>query len=291
MKKILTLLLVCAALFSNVSLNAQYCGSSQVVYPACGQQLNFGFGDINTYKCITRGQCDTLTIPFKVYTGFTAQGNTITIYKLRFDAIDSLPCGLCWSTSQSAIPGNGVNEFSPGENGCIRITGLTNDAAGQYKLSMSLAVRDNPQTNNGYDIDTIPSDAGGVYLWIKVADPGNCPDTIITANGSAHPSTSCSHTNCALTGINTVNKVLTDLSIQPNPMTSDAKITFTSEIGGTQQIRITNIVGSEVYRSSIPTRAGINETTISRDNLPAGVYILSVGSNQGTATRKFVITD
>lgn len=295
MKKLLTNLFLSFAIISSFQASAQYCGSAQVSFPACGFQSNYGFGDINTFHCITKGQCDSLIIPFKVYTGFTAAGNTITIYKLRFDAIDSLPCGLCWSTSQSATAGNGVNEFSPGENGCIKIAGLTNAAAGQYKLSMSLAVRDNsdPSTwdNQGYNIDTIASDAGGVYLWIKVINPGDqCPDTIITANGTMHPSTSCTYTACT-TGIYDVSKILTELSIQPNPMSNEAKVTFSSEIAGNQQLKITNIVGSEVYNTTIAVKIGSNEAMIKKNNLPAGIYILSVGGNQGIATKKFIIAD
>lgn len=294
MTKLITLLFFCFTLITSFQASAQYCGSSQVSFPACGFQNNYGFGNIDSFKCITRGQCDSLIIPFRVYTGFTAAGNTITIYKLRFDAIDSLPCGLCWSTSQSTSSINGVpngpNEFGPGENGCIKISGLTNDPAGSYKLSMSLAVRDN-QSTTGYDIDTIASDAGNVVIWVKVIDPGtSCPTTLDTAHRK-HPSTSCTHTSCPTVGIVEVSRTLTDLSIQPNPMSSEAKVTFNSEITGNQQIRITNLVGSEVYYANLPVKAGANETTIKRNNLPAGIYILSVGGNQGMTTRKFIITE
>jgi hypothetical protein len=284
-------LLFCFALVTSFQVSAQYCGSSQVRlgFGACTIQGTPGFGNVNTYHCITKGQCDTLVIPFQIYTGFTAAGNTITIYKLRIDAIDSLPCGLCWSTTQSQTAGYGPNEFGPGESGCIQIAGLTNDPAGSYKLSMSLAVRDNPSTT-GYDIDTIASDAGNVVLWVKVIDPGtSCPTTVDTAHRQ-HPSTSCTHSSC-LTGIVEVSKTLTDLSIQPNPMSSEARVTFNSEITGNQQLRITNLVGSEVYYANLAVKAGANETTIKRNNLPAGIYILSVGGNQGMATRKFIITE
>jgi Secretion system C-terminal sorting domain len=291
MKKFLPFLFVCITLFATYQANAQYCGSSQAAlgYGNCTFRSNFGFGNVDSFPCITRGQCDSLIIPFKVFTGFTAQGNTITIYKLRFDAIDSLPCGLCWSTNQSATPGNGVNEFSPGENGCIKIIGQTNDPAGSYRLHMSLAVRDQPTTTNGYDIDTIASDAGGITLWVKVVDAGNnCPMQVDTA----HPqhASNCGHIGCS-NGIREIATVITDLSIQPNPMNNEAKVTFTSQAAGAQQVKITNIVGSEVYRSTVTTKLGTNEMTISRNGLPAGIYILSIGGSQGTTSRKFIISE
>ena len=290
MKKVITNLFFGLVLMASFQAKAQYCGSSQVSFPDCGFDTVYGFGNINTYKCITRGQFDTLVIPFKIYQSFTAAGNTVTIYKLRIDAIDSLPCGLCWSTSQSSTVGNGPNEFSPNESGCIRIAGTTFDRAGSYKLSLSLAVRTHSSTT-GYDIDTISADAGGIYLWVKVINPGDaCPTTINTSQPSMHPSTSCASATWGV-GIREVSANLTNLSIQPNPMSSEAKVSFVSENGGNQQIRITNIVGSEVYQATIAAKQGTNETTISRNSLPAGIYILSVGNNQGIATKKFIITD
>ena len=295
MKKLITNLFFAVVLMASFQAQAQYCGSSQVSFPDCGVQTTNGFGDINLYKCITRGQFDTLVIPFKVYPSFTAQGNSVTIYKLRINTIDSLPCGLCWSTSQSSqlingVP-NGVNEFSPNESGCLRIAGTTFDRAGSYKLTMTLAVRDRSTTTSGYDIDTIASDAGGIVLWVKVINPGDvCPDTIYTAHPSIHPSTSCANGHFGV-GIQENTITLSNLSIQPNPMSTEAKVTFVSENGGNQQIKITSIVGSEVYHNVIAAKQGLNDTTISRNNLPAGIYILTIGNNQGIATKKFIVTD
>lgn len=292
MKKLLSTLLFGFALIISFHASAQYCGSARVSFPSCGIQQTYGFGDVNTYHCFTRGQNDTLVIPFKIFQSFTAGGNTVNIYKIRINNMDSLPSGLCWSTNQSATAGNGVNEFSPNESGCIQISGITTDCPGQYKLSITLAVRDNsdPSTwdNQGYNIDTIASDAGGISLWVKVVNPGTiCPDTIITANGSMHPGNGAS---CPL-GIQDISGSLSNLNIQPNPMSSEAKVTFSSEVAGNQQLRITNIVGSEVFSTTIAAKVGSNETTIQKNNLPTGIYILSIGGPQGIATRKFIITE
>jgi hypothetical protein len=94
------------------------------------------------------------------------------------------------------------------------------------------------------------------------------------------------------TGINDITtSAVNGLTVQPNPMSSEAKVTFTSEINAAAQVKIVNIVGSEVYSATINAKTGMNETTISKGNLPAGIYILSVGNNRGTATRKFVISE
>jgi hypothetical protein len=288
MKKLITNLFLGLAIMASFQANAQYCGSSQVSWPSCGVQNNYGFGDYNTFPCITRGQNDSLIIPFKMYQTFTAQGNTITIVKLQFNTIDSLPCGLCWSTSKSINPNNMANEFDPNESGCIKIAGLTNDQAGSYLLSITLNVASTASTTPGdttFFVNGINSQAGNIAIWIKVIDSTTqCPDTV-DQTLLRHPSTSCAN------GIREVSKTLSNLSIQPNPLTNEAKVSFSSEVAGNQQIIITDAIGREVYSNSIMVKQGTNETTIKRNNLSAGIYILSIGSSQGTATSKFVIED
>ena len=292
MKKLITNLFFSFAIIASFQANAQYCGSSQVSFPSCGFQTTYGFGDVNTYSCVTRGQNDSLIIPFKIYANFTAQGNTVRIYKLKILSIDSLPCGMCWSTNTSADSTNQANEFDPNESGCIRIFGNTSDLAGAYKLSIMLAVRTQPivtaADDTTYNIPSIASDAGGIALWVKLMNPGGtCPDTIIASQPSMHPSATCQ----IHAGIAEIGKSLSNLTIQPNPMSNEAKVSFTSENGGTQQVRITNIVGSEVFNTTINAKQGLNDMTINRNNFPAGIYILTIGNNQGTASRKFVIAE
>jgi hypothetical protein len=283
MKKTITHLFFGIALITAFQAQAQYCGSQQVSYPACGTAANYGFGSVDSFACITRGQYDSIIIPFRVYQTFVVSPTLhVTIYKLRIDEIDSLPCGLCWSTSQSSSSGCGVNEYLPSDYGCIKITGLTNDAAGSYRLFMTLNVRDQAGST-GWDVDSIPSDAGGITLWVKVIDSaGTCPATIDTLNPK--------HPGC-VTGIYEISNQPANLTIQPNPVTNEARVTFTSQTGGDMQISITDIIGREMYRSTIASKQGQNETTISRNKLPAGMYILSVGNQQGAATRKFIIAD
>ena len=143
----------------------------------------------------------------------------------------------------------------------------------------------NQQEDTTYDIHREPSQVGGVSLWIKVIDAGSqCPDTV-DQTLLRHPSTLCP------IGISEVSKTLTNLSLHPNPVTNEAKVSFTSLTGGPQQISITDVLGREVYRTTVTARAGANETMIKKNNMPAGVYILYVGNEQSTATKEFVIED
>jgi hypothetical protein len=294
MKKLITNLFFSIALVASFQVSAQYCGSSNLTLGTggCGIATNYGFGNVDSFPCIIRSQCDSIIIPFKVYTNFTVTGvGTVPVYKLQFASIDSLPCGLCWSTSVSSNPANQANEFNANEDGCLKISGFTADMAGSYQLTMLLNVATSTNNDTAYTTHDIDSRAGGVSLWVKVINAGDpCPNTIDSTN-PAHASTSCTQMSCPLTGINEVSKTLTNLSIQPNPMTNEAKVTFASEIAGDQQIRITDAIGRVVYTTTMTAKAGQNETIIKRNNMPAGIYILYVGNEQGIATKKFIIED
>ena len=275
MKKLFTLLSFSALVA--FSANAQYCGSSQV--SAVTPTNTYGFGNLNNIACIQQGVPTTLTLPFKTYTQFDAQGNHVTIYKLRIDTMSNLPCGMCWSSNKP------TNEFLPDEIGTFQIQGTTNDPVGEYKVHLMLSV--NTDNGTGYNISPINADAGGIYLYFRVNGSGTCAPVDTNSLGL----TASCKTAAFGVGINEVTNSVSALSVQPNPMANEAKVTFASETNGAQTLRITSIGGSEVYRATVDAKAGMNETTISKGNLPAGIYILSVGSSKGTATRKFVIAE
>jgi hypothetical protein len=284
MTRSITRLFLGIALITAFQANAQYCGNSQIIDTT--NLSTYGFGDLNTYPCIIRGQQnDTLIIPLKVYNSFTVGTQTVNIVKMQINTLDSLPCGMCWSTTKSKNPNNLPNEFDANESALLKISGTTNDPAGAYQLVMTINVSTSTANDTAFNpVSPIDSRAGGISLLIKVADStGSCPDTIITTN-EPRPS-------CVTNGIYQISSSLKNLSIQPNPMSNESVVSFTSEIGGAQQIRISDIEGREVYSTIFTAKSGQNETTINRNNLPAGIYILSVGNEQGTATRKFIIAD
>jgi hypothetical protein len=285
MKKLITNLFLGMALIASLHTQAQYCGASEITIGSCGVPPGTpGFENLDSIPCIQQGVFTTIILPFTNYTAFSAQGNAVVVHRLKLDTLSNFPCGMCWSTNKAD------NSFLGGEFGCVKIQGITNDPAGQYKIHMLLDVNTQDTTTN-YGITDINADAGGVYLYVRVVAAGATSCTPVDTSSTAQRLTAGCDTFNLAAGIRNVPATLHDLTIQPNPVSTDAKVTFTSETGGTQQIRISNIIGSEVYSTTYAARQGANETTISRNGLPAGMYILSVGSNAGVATRKFIITE
>ena len=274
MNKLFTTLFL--ALTLAFTATAQYCGSSQI--SNCGlPSSTYGFGNLNTYPCLTRNMSDSIVLKFKTYNSFTVGTSSVTIYKLKIDSIENLPCGMCWSTNKP------TNEFLADEDGCVIIHGMTHDRVGQYKMRLILDVATMNASN--YDIHGINADASGsIYLYVRVKDAGGPCDTINMANPS-------NTKDCTFTGIEELTNNVASLSIRPNPVSGEAKVSFYTDRTAEQQLRIINIVGSEMYSTTIAAKAGMNEATINRSNLPAGIYFLSIGSGKATVTRKFIVSE
>lgn len=282
MKKIFICLtvLMSAAFFT---ASAQYCGAPEVTIGNCGIPAGYGFENLDSIPCIVQGQPTSIVLPFRDYQNFTAQGNTVTIHWLQIDTLSNLPCGLCWSTNKP------TNEFRGGEFGCFKIQGLTHDPVGQYKINLVLNVNTTNSDSTHFDVTSINADLGGIYLYVRVVAPGggNCPAVDTSAHGQ-RLTASCDTFN---TAIRLVTNSLRDLTIQPNPVSTEAKVSFTSDFGGEQLLRISNVIGKEVFSTMLNTKPGLNETSISKGSLPAGLYILTIGSKQGMATKKFIVAE
>jgi Bacterial pre-peptidase C-terminal domain/Secretion system C-terminal sorting domain len=69
------------------------------------------------------------------------------------------------------------------------------------------------------------------------------------------------------------------LSIYPNPTNRSAKLIFSSETGGTENIQVTDLMGRTIINRSITINPGVNQFEL---NLPAtvspGIYLVRVGS-------------
>lgn len=155
MKPLITL---SAALFAFQFAVAQYCGNSgPTICNSSGTLTTPGLTPSEDVPCINRNQLVNITIDFKNFDTFTFGGQQVTVSTLRFDTILGLPSGLCWSTNKAN------NTFGNQEDGCIRITGVTADALGQYKLHIVVTA------DIGVPIQT-NGDAAGLKYFLRLTD-------------------------------------------------------------------------------------------------------------------------
>jgi hypothetical protein len=276
-KSIFTLLAV--SLFT-LGANAQYCGNSgpSACTPTGGPAVG-GFQDPNEIPCIERGEAYSESIQLSMFNQFNFQGQQ-SVDSIQIDAIGNLPCGICWATNKA------TNRFNADEDGCIILTGSTNDPAGQYKFSFTMTA----WINGGAQGITVPAslvNQTGIKYFIRVKNNGSSTCANVDTSSSATNLTASA--SCTV-GINDV-QTIADLAINPNPMNSTAVVSFEAEQTATYVMTITDITGKTVLVTNIAANAGANTTTIQRNGLPTGMYFLSLSNGKSLTTKRFTIVE
>ena len=80
----------------------------------------------------------------------------------------------------------------------------------------------------------------------------------------------------------------TILNVYPNPAKDVVNVIFNANTN-TNQISIIDITGKEVVKQQLNLGIGLNKTTVSLNNLNAGVYFLSIISENKIETQKLII--
>ncbi len=177
----LTVVLFFAFLFSS-NLNAQYCGNSGSgicmpggPYPALGF-----YPPYDSTPCVEIGVPYTHVVDMQIPAQVFYLGAYRTLNWVKVNSVSNLPCGLCWSTNVTN------NTFNGNSTNCIRITGTSYDAPGQYRLAINI----DANATVGFPVTLTNQDASafGVKFWARVENlDGTCiiVDTLATGN-TAH---------------------------------------------------------------------------------------------------------
>lgn len=279
MKKLFTLLFTTCLAFA---MQAQYCGHTG--NPSGPGQctpvglLYEGFERSDSIAPFINGEISTTVIQFQNFDTVWFGGQFLILQSLRIDSIGNLPEGLCWATDKAD------NTYSTNESGCIKITGVTCDQPGQYKLKIRVS------PNFGVPV-TIDDEGDGPKLIVRVknaVDPNTPIDTTQTRSNQFIPYGNAI-AGCTPTAITFGDVMQPSLSINPNPFTLEASVLFTSNTTGQFTQSITTLTGMLIQTQKVDIVAGENKLTIEAGNLPAGMYFytISYGSNQ--STRKIII--
>lgn len=180
MIKKITLFFSVIFMLASTLVRAQYCGGSgtSVCVPPTSLPAVGFYPSYDSLPCAQLSSPFDQTIYFLAPTTVTQQGNTYPLNYIQVDSIENLPCGLCWRM------GNSQNRVNGGATACVRITGTTNDAIGQFKLRVIVSANVQiapliPLTVNNQNAESL-----GVKYWIKVGTPSFCPTVDTTAIGN-----------------------------------------------------------------------------------------------------------
>lgn len=276
-------------LFTTLFASAYYVGS--IVAQACGTNgpgvctpqggpAGGGFGDVNTFACAEQGVAYDYSIQFTMFSSFTFQG-TQSVDSIEFVSLENLPCGLCWAVNEAD------KRYNANQDGCIRITGTTNDPAGQYKLSFALKAWING-TPVGLNVPASLTEQAGIKLYLRVKAQGsNCPnaDTTSAFQGNLTATTGCP------VSVNDVNSVANNVAVFPNPMTTYTTVSFTTEQSENVTVSLVDVTGKILLQQTVETVAGENTTRIEQANLANGVYFIQISNGKSTVSKKLTVNN
>jgi hypothetical protein len=201
------------------------------------------------------------------------------VSSLTIDSIGNLPAGTCWISNKAN------NTFAGGENGVIYVSGLNTALPGQYKLKILVHATAGAITLPPYtDAETIAN----LRYYVRVICPGAATPDIDTVNGKTHAFIAYSPATCNV-GINEVNNDLSNVSVVPNPFSKSATVSFNSDVEGTFTVKMVSLLGATVSSKEVNVARGKNEVSIERNNLSAGIYIMSVSNGTSSTTKKVII--
>lgn len=90
-------------------------------------------------------------------------------------------------------------------------------------------------------------------------------------------------------GIEDASPELALLGLYPNPTSGDVVVNFYLHSSGAVTMRLLDLNGKEIASKDVGARAsGFYYESLSMDNVPAGIYLLSVSTPDGVATRRLV---
>lgn len=121
-------------------------------------------------SCVQQNVATDITISFAcIAPGFVIGGQTVdTIYSMKIESITGLPCGLCWASNKTE------DIVFEGDEGCIRVVGTTNDAEGQYLLTVIVSL--DTEGNNTFNYTGIAYNtvvASNNRFVLRVVNPLN----------------------------------------------------------------------------------------------------------------------
>ena len=294
MKKVIFTLLTFSALCFNA--NAQYCGASnpsgQSQCSPSGLLTKPGLQpSTDSLPSAVNGYSYTSPIQFKNFDTIRAFGNLLTIVSLRIDSINNLPSGLCWATDKADNPNTSqkdeLNLYSNQEDGCIKINGTTCADPGVYRLKIKVKADVGLGFEVPYDADQV-----GLKYYVRVINSGDAEVALDTSQATffAKPAGYSATANCNV-GVNEISNTISSLNVVPNPFNNKAVVSFTSDVTGIMTERITNMLGSVVHANELNVKLGDNTSTISREDLPAGVYFYSLSTGKNVITKRIVISE
>jgi hypothetical protein len=228
----------------------------------------------------------TVVYPVTAFNGFVVPAGKRDTYRIDLSSVPTSVGGRViggpwWSGAPYGSPGSLPASGNFDITNVVSLTFLFNEN-GRYNDGSSVynySGKGLDTTSYKYDIVGYPAQktwtGSLIFRSLKV---GN----ILSPLGGVPTSTGTSN----VTGLsNNDEAVDASLNAYPNPSTGTLNVSFQS--GSAATVSLTDIVGNTAYTTSAVS--GQNQITVNTSNLTKGIYILSVTTDQGVASRKISV--
>lgn len=75
----------------------------------------------------------------------------------------------------------------------------------------------------------------------------------------------------------------------PNPFSKNTEILFTMPNDGNVNLKVYNMLGKEVYNTTVAANQGDNRIPVSAEKLTSGIYLYTLSYNNTTITKKMIV--
>lgn len=300
--RLYTLLILCSTFLINTT-KAQHCAGvsgSGVCSPQTSLTVPGFAPTYDNLPCSIDGVPYDTVITFLAPTTAPYSGLTATIDWIKIDSIENLPCGLCWRTNLVR------DSMSGGQRACIRITGTTYDAPGQYKMRLIVDIK----AHVGFITQTLVKQNGeqyGIKYWAKVkaAPSATCitVDTLAVGNTRTNPgsiapvsitgnSTVCSGSSTTLTATGgTYNAYVWSTGALTSSISVSAAGTYTVTVyGSCSSATATKTITSPNVTLTLATSGPTTFCTGGSVTLDAGAGFATYAWSNSAATQTINVT-
>jgi len=287
MKKIKVLFLTVVAAMT-VQYASATCTPRATVPDSAGLDPNW-----QELPCVKRSTPYNETIYIQ---NFGQVSSSVSVEWLEVQEIRNVPNGLTatfsYPSSNSANPGR----MLANETGCLEVSGTTTDPAGDYALGIVVCVKINlfanplcgPADSLVAQLSSLVPNLPNFDFYLRVIEAnGTCPDTNLTGTAQTGGVTATPEF-IAYTSVEELKSV-SGFNIYPNPMSSNAVVSFVSSEAGKYTATLVDVMGRTVMTEAVRVETGNNRFELNKNNLSTGVYIFTLSDGKASMTRRVVI--